>query len=151
MLKIFFQNPLYSPQFSNFSVALIRISVGLFFLTTGYNKLFVEKNQQIMLDTIIHSCRNTISWIHGSLCVSLWVCTRTNAYHRAFYSTFLFDLNLYLFYCIHHSRHLYNSIRTRFNNLDKLVFLYSWSALYIYSNFYSFQKAWSFNSWSFVI
>lgn len=55
MLKIFFQNPLYSTKFNNFSLALIRISIGLFFLTTGYNKLFVEKNQQIMLDTIIHA------------------------------------------------------------------------------------------------
>lgn len=55
MLRIFFQNPLYSSKFNNFSLTLIRISIGLFFLTTGYNKLFVEKNQQVMLDTIIHA------------------------------------------------------------------------------------------------
>ncbi|NUF17114.1 DoxX family membrane protein [Acinetobacter lactucae] len=55
MLRILFQNPFYSTKFNNFSLALIRISIGLFFLTTGYNKLFVEKNQQIMLDTIIHA------------------------------------------------------------------------------------------------
>lgn len=32
---------------------LIRISIGIFFFTTGFNKLFVEKNKLIMLETII--------------------------------------------------------------------------------------------------
>lgn len=55
MLKILFNNPLYSSKFNDFSSSIIRICIGLFFLTTGFNKLFVEKNQQIMLETIIHA------------------------------------------------------------------------------------------------
>jgi len=31
---------------------MIRISIGIFFFTTGFNKLFVEKNKLIMLETM---------------------------------------------------------------------------------------------------
>lgn len=53
MIGFLFKNPFNSPKFSHFALILTRISIGLFFLTTGYNKLFVEKNQQIMLETIV--------------------------------------------------------------------------------------------------
>lgn len=52
MLKLFIKTPMALTQSKDYVLPIIRISIGLFFLTTGYNKLFVEKNQQVMLETI---------------------------------------------------------------------------------------------------
>lgn len=48
-----FRNLLNSQKSRDIALILSRISIGLFFLTTGYNKLFIDVNQKIMLDTII--------------------------------------------------------------------------------------------------
>ncbi|MCU4335871.1 DoxX family protein [Acinetobacter dispersus] len=53
MLKLIYDNPLYKMPIQQFVLFLIRISIGIFFFTTGFNKLFVEKNKLIMLETII--------------------------------------------------------------------------------------------------
>ncbi|MGA6136089.1 DoxX family protein [Acinetobacter dispersus] len=53
MLKLIYDNPLYKMPIQQFALFLIRISIGIFFFTTGFNKLFVEKNKLIMLETII--------------------------------------------------------------------------------------------------
>src|SRR5690606_4802990 len=53
MLKLIYDNPLYKMPIPQFVLFLVRISIGIFFFTTGFNKLFVEKNQLIMLETII--------------------------------------------------------------------------------------------------
>jgi putative oxidoreductase len=52
MIKLFFKRPFNTLSTLNFSLIIARVALGLFFLTTGYNKLFLEKNQQIMLETI---------------------------------------------------------------------------------------------------
>ncbi|ENX33647.1 hypothetical protein F889_02310 [Acinetobacter colistiniresistens] len=52
MLKLIYDNPLYKMPIQQFVLFLIRISIGIFFFSTGFNKLFVEKNQLIMLETI---------------------------------------------------------------------------------------------------
>ncbi|MFW2159797.1 DoxX family membrane protein [Acinetobacter beijerinckii] len=53
MLKLIYDNPLNKMPIQQFVIFLIRISIGIFFFTTGFNKLFVEKNKLIMLETII--------------------------------------------------------------------------------------------------
>ncbi|USA55046.1 DoxX family protein [Acinetobacter sp. C32I] len=53
MLKLIYDNPLYKMPIQQLVLFLIRISIGIFFFTTGFNKLFVEKNKLIMLETII--------------------------------------------------------------------------------------------------
>ncbi|EOR06113.1 DoxX family protein [Acinetobacter genomosp. 15BJ] len=53
MLKLIYDNSLYKMPIQQFVLFLIRISIGIFFFTTGFNKLFVEKNKLIMLETII--------------------------------------------------------------------------------------------------
>ncbi|RLZ09033.1 DoxX family protein [Acinetobacter sp. 2JN-4] len=53
MLKLIYDNPLYKMPIQQFVLFLARISLGIFFFTTGFNKLFVEKNKLIMLETII--------------------------------------------------------------------------------------------------
>ncbi|MFW1953097.1 DoxX family membrane protein [Acinetobacter beijerinckii] len=53
MLKLIYDNPLNKMPIQQFVIFLIRISTGIFFFTTGFNKLFVEKNKLIMLETII--------------------------------------------------------------------------------------------------
>jgi len=52
MFNFIYRNPLNSNTSKQMVFICIRISIGLFFLTTGYNKLFVETNQLIMLETI---------------------------------------------------------------------------------------------------
>ncbi|WP_043970434.1 MULTISPECIES: DoxX family protein [Acinetobacter] len=52
MLKLVYDNPLYKMPIQQFVLFLIRISIGIFFFSTGFNKLFVEKNRLIMLETI---------------------------------------------------------------------------------------------------
>ncbi|WP_109440559.1 DoxX family protein [Acinetobacter haemolyticus] len=52
MLKLIYDNPLYKMPVQQLVLFLIRISIGIFFFTTGFNKLFVEKNKLIMLETI---------------------------------------------------------------------------------------------------
>ncbi|ENX43143.1 DoxX family protein [Acinetobacter sp. NIPH 2100] len=53
MFKLIYDNPLYKMPIQQLVLFLIRISIGIFFFTTGFNKLFVEKNKLIMLETII--------------------------------------------------------------------------------------------------
>lgn len=53
MLKLIYDNPLYKMPIQQFVLFLIRVSIGIFFFTTGFNKLFIEKNKMIMLETII--------------------------------------------------------------------------------------------------
>lgn len=53
MLKFIYDNPLYKMPLQQFTLFLARISLGIFFFTTGFNKLFFEKNKLIMLETII--------------------------------------------------------------------------------------------------
>jgi len=53
MLKLIYDNPLYKMPIQQLVLFLIRISIGIFFFTTGFNKLFVEKNKLFMLETII--------------------------------------------------------------------------------------------------
>ncbi len=52
MLKLIYDNPLYKMSIQQLVLFLIRISIGIFFFTTGFNKLFVEKNKLIMLETM---------------------------------------------------------------------------------------------------
>ncbi|EPG37364.1 DoxX family protein [Acinetobacter colistiniresistens] len=52
MLKLIYDNPLYKMPIQQFVLFLVRISIGIFFFSTGFNKLFVEKNKLIMLETI---------------------------------------------------------------------------------------------------
>jgi len=52
MTNFIFNNFLYKPFVSQIILFLSRISIGLFFFTTGFNKVFVEKNSAIMLETI---------------------------------------------------------------------------------------------------
>jgi len=53
MFKLIYDNPLYKMPVQQLVLLLIRVSIGIFFFTTGFNKLFVEKNKLIMLETII--------------------------------------------------------------------------------------------------
>ncbi|NNP67460.1 DoxX family protein [Acinetobacter sp. Ac_5812] len=52
MLKLIYDNSLYKMPIQQLVLFLIRISIGMFFFSTGFNKLFVEKNKLIMLETI---------------------------------------------------------------------------------------------------
>ena len=52
MIKSLIKIPLKLTSIQCSVIVIIRISMGLFFATTGFNKLFVEKNQLIMLETI---------------------------------------------------------------------------------------------------
>jgi len=53
MLNLLFNNPLYASKVQQSILLIIRLSLGLFFCSTGFNKLFVLENQKIMLETII--------------------------------------------------------------------------------------------------
>ncbi|WP_445115742.1 DoxX family protein [Acinetobacter sp. WZC-1] len=52
LLRLIYDNFLYRKPIQQTALLLARISMGLFFSSTGFNKIFVEQNRLVMLDTI---------------------------------------------------------------------------------------------------
>ncbi|SPL70615.1 DoxX family protein [Acinetobacter stercoris] len=53
MYKFLFHLPLNFEKSTHLILIMIRLSLGLFFSSTGFNKLFIEANQKIMFETIV--------------------------------------------------------------------------------------------------